>query len=107
PARLIQAGHQPVFQEAEKRVDRRQPGVASSGCVAPVAFDVLKKSQDHRHIELFDFDLKRLDMQSVCREANEKFEALGICFAGMRAGFALAWQMFKQESTQVWCERGH
>jgi hypothetical protein len=88
-------------------MDRRQPGVASAGCVAPVTLNVLKKSQDHRYIELFDFDLKGLHVQPGRGEANKKFEAVGVCIGGMRTGLSFAWQMIEQEGTQVRCEGCH
>ena len=43
--RLVEARRQPILQEAEERVDGRQPGIAGPGRVVTFALDVLEEGQ--------------------------------------------------------------
>ena len=60
PTRLVEAGRHPVFQEAEERVDRSEPGIAGSRRVAALLLQMLQECQDQRRIEPLDLDLRRL-----------------------------------------------
>ena len=57
---LIEAGRQAVFQEAEERLDGRQPGVARSCCVAARLLEMFQEREDHRHVQMLDFQLAGL-----------------------------------------------
>ena len=107
PARLIEAGRNPVFEEAEERVDRGEPSVAGSYRVTALLLQMLQEGQDQRCIEPLDLDLGWRDLEPGGGEAEQKLEALRIRLTGMLAGPAFLGQMLAQEAGEMESERGH
>ena len=107
PTRLVEARRHPVFQEAEERVDRGEPGIACSCRVAALLLQMLQECQDERRVEPLDLDLGRLDLEPTGGEAEQELEALRIGLAGMLACPALLGQMLAQEAAEIGSERGH
>src|SRR6516162_1152166 len=68
PARLIEAGRNPVFEEAEERVDRGEPSVAGSHRVTALLLQMLQEGQDQRCIEPLDLYRRSIRyLSSACR----------------------------------------
>ena len=107
PARLVEARRHPVFEEAEERVDRGEPGIARSHRVAALVLQMLQEGQDQRRVEPLDLDLRGLDLEPVGSEAEQELEALCIRLASVLARSALLGQMLAQEASEIGGERGH
>ena len=105
--RLFEAGWTPWFKEAEKRLDRCQPGIAGSHGIGSTLFDVLKKGPDQPDVEILDRKVRRLSFKACGRKPQQECERVGIGGDGMLAGATPIGQMLLQESRQVRRERGH
>jgi hypothetical protein len=106
-AGLVEAGREPVFQEAEERVDRGEPGIAGAGGVFPVSLKMCEKGEHKWSINLFHLELAGLDTKTARSEADQQLKAIGIGIACVWARRALGRQMFAQECREVGCEGGH
>ena len=58
---LIETGGQPAFEEAKEGGDCGEAGIPASWAVATLRFEMLKKSQDQRGIQMFNLKLVRLN----------------------------------------------
>jgi hypothetical protein len=65
--RLPETGRQPVFEEAEEGLDRRQPGVAGAGGTAARGFEVVQERQNGGGPEVLE-----LEALTLCRSAANR-----------------------------------
>jgi hypothetical protein len=88
-------------------VDRSEPGVAGSGTVAPVVFEMGQERADQRRVEIIDVQLERLLAGLLAGEAQQQPERVAVGADRFRAGVALGDQTLSEERLEGGCERGH
>src|ERR1700733_9444366 len=80
---MLQGCRLPVFEEAEERLDGRQPDIACHRRVFTFVLEVLQEGADKAGIELLQRQRRWRDLQSLCSEHEEQLEAQGIGVARM------------------------
>ena len=69
--------------------------------------NMFQERQDHRHVQLLDLQLGRLRPKPLPGEGDQQLEAVGVGFAGVRTGAAIAGQVLAKEGCKRWGERRH
>ena len=106
-ADLLQGCRLPVFEEAEERLDGRQPDVARHGRVLAHILEMLEEGADQAGIDLLQRQRRWCDLQSLGGEHEEQLEAQGIGVLRVPAGAPLAGKRLAEERFDEGSDRRH
>jgi len=93
--------------EANKRPNGRQPGVAGARYVLPVFFQVVEKGKHKIGVEIVKGNLVYGFLPRTSYELEQKAEGVAVSSDGVWAGLLRRTQVFKKALQQNWKRRRH
>src|SRR6185437_2580214 len=104
---LLQRRRQAVFDVLHERLDGGEPHVAGDRAIAALALYMGQEVRYQSSVDLFDMELRRSGLQSLCRKQEQQTEAVGIGFAGVGTVPALGGHVVAQIARDQWRKECH